>query len=82
MVVLQVAWLIGLPVDYYCCVLITTTLACERFCCDLREVCLNKFRAELAMDSIHYVAAKATYIRLLHGKIGFFGRGGVSALAP
>ena len=28
----------------------------------------------------NYVAAKATYIRLLHGKIGFFG--GFSALAP
>ena len=27
-----------------------------------------------------YVAAKATYIRLLHGKIGFLG--GFSALAP
>ena len=31
-------------------------------------------------SSIHYVAAKATYIRLLHGKIGFWG--GFSALAP
>ena len=35
----------------------------------------------------YYVAAKATYIRLLHGKIGSFwgwggGGGGVSALAP
>jgi len=31
----------------------------------------------------NYVAAKATYIRLLHGKIGFFlGGGGGSALAP
>ena len=31
-----------------------------------------------------YVAAKATYIHLLHGKIGFFfgGGGGGSALAP
>ena len=29
-----------------------------------------------------YVAAKATYIRLLHGKIGFFWGGEVSALAP
>ena len=29
-----------------------------------------------------YVAAKATYIRLLHGKIGFFLGGEVSALAP
>ena len=30
---------------------------------------------------IFYVPAKATYIRLLHGKIGFLG-GGVWALAP
>ena len=29
-----------------------------------------------------YVATKATYIRLLHGKIGFFFWGGGSALAP
>jgi len=29
---------------------------------------------------IYYVAAKATYIRLLHGKIGFLGF--FSALAP
>jgi len=29
---------------------------------------------------VYYVAAKATYIRLLHGKIGFFGF--FSALAP
>ena len=28
----------------------------------------------------NYVAAKVTYIRLLHGKIGFLG--GFSALAP
>jgi len=35
------------------------------------------------MDNMNiYVAAKATYIRLLHGKIGFFLGGGVSALAP
>ena len=32
------------------------------------------------MSTDHYVAAKATYIRLLHGKIGFFEF--FSAVAP
>jgi len=31
-------------------------------------------------NNAYYVAAKAIYIRLLHGKIGFLG--GFSALAP
>jgi len=34
----------------------------------------------LSSNYYYYVAAKATYIRLLHGKIGFLG--GFSALAP
>jgi len=34
----------------------------------------------IAICHVCYVAAKATYIRLLHGKIGFLG--GFSALAP
>ena len=40
-----------------------------------------KAQLELLMtDILIYVAAKATYVRLLHGKIGFFGF--FSALAP
>jgi len=35
-------------------------------------------RINLAVN--FYAVAKATYIRLLHGKIGFFG--GFSALSP
>jgi len=34
----------------------------------------------LCMMNVYYVAAKVTYIRLLHGKIGFLGF--FSALAP
>jgi len=34
----------------------------------------------ICIDFYFYVAAKATYIRLLHGKIGFLGA--FSALAP
>ena len=34
----------------------------------------------IALYAFYYVAAKATYIRLLHGKIGFLGF--FSALAP
>ena len=34
-------------------------------CCDLSTIVIK--------NVIIYVAAKATYIRLLHGKMGFFG---------
>ena len=36
--------------------------------------------ADVNAMTVNYVAAKATYIRLLHGKIGFWGF--FSALAP
>jgi len=38
------------------------------------------FSGAILVLELIYVAAKATYIRLLHGKIGFLG--GFSALAP
>jgi len=46
--------------------------------------CVNKVAVAVltvaVVVAVYYVAAKATYIRLLHGEIGFLG--GFSALAP
>jgi len=38
-------------------------------------MCLMHF-IDVKRCQFYYVAAKATYIRLLHGKIGFLGEGG------